>query len=60
MGDLVASVEEILWLKFGWLIWSRTEIMDESMLEAIFVSLRRTDGSRTVRMLTADSLPWVQ
>ena len=31
--------------------------MDESKLAAIFVSLRRTDGSRTVRLMIADGPP---
>ena len=32
--------------------------MDESKLGAIFVSLRRTDESRTVLLLTADGPRW--
>ena len=32
--------------------------MGESKLGAILVFLRRTDGSRTVRLLTADGPPW--
>ena len=31
--------------------------MDESKLGVIFVSLRRTDGSRTVRLMIVDGPP---
>ena len=42
-----------------WLVdLNKTQIMGESKLGAILVFLRRTDGSRTVRLLTADGPPW--
>ena len=40
MGYLVPSDEEILWLKCGWWIESRTQIVIESSFGAIFYSLR--------------------
>jgi len=40
LGELVSSDEAMLWLKFDWLIWIKTQIVGESSFGAILCSLR--------------------
>jgi len=56
LGDLIPSDEELLELKFGWLIWIKTQNMDESKMRAILCSCAEQMGrgqsacwTRTVR-----------
>ena len=65
LGDLIPSDEELLELKFGWLIWIKTQNVDESKMRAILCSCAEQMGrgqsaccTRTVRRdssWTADS-----
>ena len=56
LGDLIPSDEELLELKFGWLIWIKTQNVDESKMRAILCSCAEQMGrgqsacwTRTVR-----------
>ena len=44
LGDLIPSDEELLELKFGWLIWIKTQNMDESKMRAILCSCAEQMG----------------